>query len=109
MTNLEQKFSERLKLLFARITTDFDWFGDFELVIAAFAVAALFLLGPIILVIYLTNHNQGLVAIVIGVFWLASVLQGVRDFRKRKFSWPTGVLTILWLVSTVILAIAFLA
>ncbi len=83
---------------------DSNWVVDFELLIFAILAGAIIFLLPILFVIRFINIGAYWKASVIGFVWLMTATTSVRDYIRKKFSWISGSVLIVWVVLTVIFA-----
>ena len=98
----------RFKKLFSEFKKNFDWFADFEIFIAAVIAALIVIISPLILTLYFAKHSHPWYALGLGLVWLYSVVQLVKDYRRKKFSLFSKVFFLVWLVLLGIIVLLFI-
>ncbi|WP_395738605.1 hypothetical protein [Prosthecobacter sp.] len=77
-----------------------DGLDAIELVFYGCLAAAMFVGGPIWLVACFVVKQRYLPAVVLGLLGCVCIAIGVRDLRRKRFSWLTGGLAAGWFVTT---------
>lgn len=80
----------------------FDWLDGVEVTVVAIVAALLLVLGPLFITYRFALAHRYAAVLITGALWLCCVAAFVRDFRRQRLSWVSGVLT-LWLVTTLML------
>ncbi len=78
----------------------FDGLDAIELVVCGCLAAAMLVGGPIWVVAYFVAKQRYVLAGILGLLWCICVAVGVRDFRRKKLSWPTASLMVGWFITT---------
>jgi len=83
----------------------FDFFDDIEIFFFSLIAGLIAIGGPILLIIRFINECDIWKAIaVISVFCIC-VYYCVRDYRRKKFSWISITVVVIWLVLTIVLSL----
>lgn len=80
-----------------------DWLDGFEVTVVAIVAALLLVLGPLFITYRFALAHRNSAAWLTGALWILSVAVCVRDFRRRRFSWVSGGVVAIWLVTILML------
>lgn len=82
----------------------FDGLDAIELVVFGGMAAVMFVGGPLWLVADFVAKQLYFLAVILGLLWCICIAVGVRDFRRKRFSWLTGGLFVGWFIATLLLS-----
>ncbi len=83
----------------------FDALDGIELVVCGGLAAVMLVGGPIWLIADFVARQRYLLAGILGLLWCVCIAVGVRDLRRTRFGWLTGILVVGWLITTMWLGI----
>jgi predicted tellurium resistance membrane protein TerC len=81
-----------------------DGLDAIELFVFGGMAAVMLIGGPLWLVADFVAKQRYLAAGVLGLLWIICIAVGVRDFRRKRFSWLTGGLFVGWFIATLLLS-----
>jgi hypothetical protein len=80
-----------------------EWLDVVEITVVAIVAALLLVLGPLATVYRFALNDRHGAALFTGVLWISCIAACVLDCRHRRFSWVSGGVFTLWLVTTLVL------
>src|SRR5436190_5589127 len=83
----------------------FDWLDNVEVALVATVASLLLLLGPLFITYRFALAHRPVAAALSGALWLCCAAFCVRDVRRRRMSWVSGGVLILWLLTTLLLGL----
>jgi len=78
----------------------FDWLNGIEFAVCGVVAATLLIGGPAYLIVRFVAAQHYLPAMGFGLLWCACLIACIRDLRRRRFTWLTGGLVVLWFATT---------
>ena len=78
----------------------FDWLDGIEFAVCGIIAAALLVGGPVYLFVRFVAAHHYVQAVCLGLLWCVCLAAGIRDVRRKRFSWITGILVAAWFVAT---------
>ena len=80
-----------------------DWLDSIEITVVAIVAALLLAVGPLFIAYRFALADRQVAALLTGALWVSCVVACVHDLRRRRFSWTSGVVLALWIVTTLVL------
>jgi len=97
--NGERGESDVRPIMLKRLSRVFDWLDGIELAAYAIVASLLLVVGPVYLVVRFIVAHRYSPGIALALLWCGCVAICIRDVRQRRFSWVTGCLVALWLIT----------
>jgi hypothetical protein len=85
--------------LFGKFGRAFEWLEALEFAIPGIIALLLLVLGPPVASFYFFHNHHYFAAIISSGIWLGTGIAAIRDLRRRRLSWITAALSIVWLIT----------
>lgn len=93
------------KWIVKRFGQAFSAIDDLEFLLFGAAAAVLLVAGPWFIFVRWVTAGHYAPAIFLGLLWCGVVAACFRDLRRRRFSWVSGGITALWLLTMFLMAL----
>lgn len=87
--------------IFGKFGRAFEWLEALEFAIPGLIAALLLLLGPPVASFYFFRKAHYFTGAFSAAIWVAAGIAAFRDLRRRRLSWVTATLSIVWLITSV--------
>jgi hypothetical protein len=89
--------------IFGNFGRAFEWFEALEFAIPGLIAALLLFLGPPVASFYFFHKAHYFAGVFSAAIWLATGIAAFRDLRRRRLSWVTATLSIVWLITSALI------